>query len=231
VKDKEEKEQKPPLARWVGIVPPASISTKPGRQRFVVTIKLPEISLKTASSFVREMNDALKTKIDTTPGCELTAQFVLVDSERTRLQRVTASFSTFKKANTCFSFLKELGLPVNDISAEFEDFGKKKFDPWYESNSHAWWPWFAAWCNPPPEMPMMKVTNRLDVTEGSKYKAGAGGKLGKSDEVDRADAQTDALEDEIKGGGKKRSKDKAPKDEDQDVQKPRRKKRRGDEGE
>jgi hypothetical protein len=229
--DEEEDEEKPPLAGWASMVPPATLSTKTGRQRFVATIKLPEKSLKTASSFVKEMNDALKITIDATPGCELTAQFLLVDTERTRLQRATASFSTFKEAEACLTFLKELGLPVNEISAEFEDFGKKKFDPWYESNSQAWWPWFAALLNPPPEMPVMKVTNRLDVTEGSKYKTGASGKLGKSDEVDRADAQADAPVDEDEITGKKRSKDQASKDEGQDERKPRRKKKRIDEGE
>ena len=32
---------------------------------------------------------------------------------------------------------------------------------------------------------MMKVTNRLNLTEGSKYAEGPGGKLGKSGEADR----------------------------------------------
>ena len=219
MKNKEEEEEQPPLARWARIVQPASLSTKTGKQRFVVTIRLPEKSLKTASSFVKEMNDALKIKVGTTLGRELTAQFLLVDSERIRLQRATASFSTFKETQTCFSFLKELGLPVNDISGEFEDFGNKKYDPWYESNSQAWWPWFAALLNPPPEMPMMKVTSRLDVTEGGKYKESAGGKLGKSDEVDRDNAQGD----ENESGGKTRKKNKPRKDNGEDEGKTRRK--------
>ena len=105
------------------------------------------------------------------------------------------------------------------ISAELEDFGKKKYDPWHESISQAWWPWFAALRNPAPEMPMMKVTNRLDVTEGGKYKEGAGGKLGRSDDVDRDDAQ--GGDDE--SGGKNRKKNKPRKDEDQDEGKTRRK--------
>jgi hypothetical protein len=220
VDDNEEQEPKPPLARWTSIVQPASLSTRTGKQRFVVTIKLPEKSLKTVSSFVKEMNEALKVKVANTPGCELTVQFELVDTERTRLQRATADFFTFKEAQTCLSFLKELGLPTNDISAEFEDFGKKKYDPWFERNSRAWWPWLAARLNPAPEMPMMKVTNRLDVLEGGKYKEGAGGKLGKSDDVDRADAQGDEGED----AGNARSKKKPRKDEDEDGRKTRRKK-------
>jgi hypothetical protein len=186
---------------------------------------LPEKSLKTASSFIKEMNEALKIKVDRTPGCKLTANFVLVDSERTRLQRATATFSTFKDAQTCLRFLKEQGLPTNEVSAEFEDFGNNKFDPWYARISQAWWPWFAEWRDPPPEMPMMKVTNRLDVAEGGKYKEGAGGKLGKSDDVDRADSRGDENED----GGKKRSKDKPRKDGDE--AKPRRKKKKVDEDE
>lgn len=222
MEDNEEQEQKPPLARWVGVAEPASLSTKTGGQRFVVTIKLPEKSLKTASNLVKEVNDALKNKSHTTRGCKLTAQFVLIDSERARLQRATASFSTFKEAQTCLRLLKELGLPTSDISAEFEDFGKKKYDPWYESVSQAWWPWFAAWRNPPPEMPMMKVKNRLDVTEGGKYKVGADGKLGKSDDVDRSDEQRG----ENESGDKNRSNDK-PRDVDDQVEsKPRRKKKK-----
>jgi hypothetical protein len=78
----------------------------------------------------------------------------------------------------------------------------------------------AAWRNPPPEMPMMKVTNRLDVVEGGKYKQGASGKLGKSDEVDRNDAR----EEESEPPAKKRGKKKPRKDEDQDDDKTRRKK-------
>lgn len=221
MKDNEEEEQKPPLARWLDIVPPASLSTKTGKQRFLVTIKLSEKSLKTASSFVKEMNDALKIKVASTRGCELNAQFVLVDSERTRLQRATASFSTFKAAQTCLLFLKELGLPANEISAEFEDFGNKKYDPWYEAISRSWWPWFATWRNPPPEMPMMKITSRLDVSEGGKYKEGASGKLGKGDEVDREDAQRD----ESESDDKNRSKNKPRKEDGQDEGKTRRKKK------
>ena len=80
-------------------------------------------------------------------------------------------------------------------------------------------------------MPLMKVTNRLDLTEGSKYKMGANGKLGKSDEVDRADAQADAPVDEDESGGKKSSKDKARNEEDREEGKPRRKKKKADEGE
>ncbi len=225
MKDKEE--QKPPLARWVGIVPPASMSTKTGEQRFLVTVKLAEKSPKTASNFVKEMNDALKIKIAATRGCELRASFVLVDSERTRLQRAAANFTTFKEAQTCLSFLKELGLPVNEISPELEDFGNKKYDPWHERISQAWWPWLAAWRNPPPEMPMIKVTNRLDLAAGGKYKEGASGKLGKTEDVDRSDAQGDERE----SGRKKRGKDKPLKEEDQDEEKPRRKKKKVDEGE
>ena len=120
MRDNDEEQQKLPLARWARIVEPATLATKTGRERFVVTIKLPEKSQKTASSFVEEMNDAVKIKIETTPGCELNAEFVLVDSERVRLQRATAGFSTFKEARTCFKFLKELGLAVNDISAQGE---------------------------------------------------------------------------------------------------------------
>jgi hypothetical protein len=231
VKDKDaEEEQKPPLARWAAMVQPASLSTKTGSQRFLVTIKLPEKSLKTASSFVKEMNDALKT----TPGRQPTAQFVLVDSERVRLQRASAGFFTFKAAQTCLRVLKELGIPTNEISAELEDFGNKKYDPWYESISQAWWPWLAALRNPPPEMPMMKVTNRLDLSAGSKYKEGASGRLGKGDEVDRADAQADGNESGA-SGGKKRGKKKARKEEEKgeegtDEEKARRKKR-VDEGE
>jgi hypothetical protein len=86
----------------------------------------------------------------------------------------------------------------------------------------------AAWLNPAPEMPMMKVTNRLDLTQGSKYKEGASGKLGKSDEVDRADAQVDAPPDESESEGKKRSKKKPRQDEDQEGGKKRRKKRAED---
>jgi hypothetical protein len=226
VRDDVEDEQKPPLADWVSMVQPATLSTKPGRQRFVATIKLPEKSLKTATSFVNEMNDALQIKIDATPGCELAARFLLVDTERTRLQRATASFSTFKEAQTCLSVLKELGLPINAISSEFEDFGNKKYDPWHERISQAWWPWFAALLDPPPEMPLMKVTNRLDLTEGSKYKTGASGKLGKSDEVDRADAQMDAPVQEDENGGKKRSEDKPRSEESEEKPKPRRKKKK-----
>jgi hypothetical protein len=214
VDDNEEQEQKPPLAGWANMVQSASLSTKTGRQRFVTTIKLPEKSLKTASSFVTELNDAIKTKIDATPGCELKVQFVLVDTERTRLQRATASFSTFKEAQACSMLLKELGLPINPISAELEDFGIKRYDPWHERISKAWWPWLAACLNPPPEMPLMNVTNRLDVAAGSKYKEGASGKLGKSDEVDRADAPEDPPADEDARGGKR----------------PRRKKKKVDEG-
>ena len=218
--DTEEQKPKPPLARWASIVQPASLSTKTGKQRFVVTIKLPEKSLKTVSSFVKEMNDALQVKVANTPGCELTAQFDLIDSERTRLQRATADFFTFKEAQTCLRLLKELGLPTNDISAEFEDFGKKKYDPWFERNSRAWWPWLAARLNPPPEMPMIKVTNRLDVTAGGKYKEGASGKLGKSDDVDRADAQGAESEDDGNARGKKKPR----KDEGEEDRKTRRKK-------
>jgi hypothetical protein len=199
------------------------LTTTTGKQRFAVTIKLAEKSPKMASNFVQEMNDSLKIKVQKTRGCELTAHFALVDSERTRLQRATASFATFKEATTCLDFLKELGLPVNDISAELEDFGNKKYDPWHKSISQAWWPWLAAWRNPPPEMPMMKAANRLDVTEGGKYKAGAGGKLGKSDELDRADAQGD----ENERGGKNTPRD----DEDQEKPKKRRKKKKMDDGE
>ena len=220
-KEEEEEEQKPPLARWVGIVQPASLSTTTGKQRFLVTIKLPEKSLKTASSFVKEMNDALAAR-------ELAAQFVLVDSERVRLQRASTGFSTFKEAQTCLYVLKESGLPTNEISPELEDFGNKKYDPWYESVSQSWWPWFAALRNPAPEMPMMKVTNRLNVSEGSKYKEGASGKLGKGDDVDRADARGD----EAENGGKKRSTKKPREDEGEDEEKPRRKKKKKvDEGE
>jgi hypothetical protein len=212
------------------MVQPASLSTKTGSQRFVITIKLPEKSLKTASSFVAETNDAIKTKIGNTPGCQPDAQFVLVDTERARLQRATASFATFKEAQACSILLKELGLPTNPISAEMEDFGIKKYDPWYERISKTWWPWLAGCLHPPPEMPLMKVTNRLDLTAGSKYKEGASGKLGKSDEVDRADAQGEAPVNEDEGDGKRRSKDKPRKDEDQEERKPRRKKKKVDEG-
>jgi hypothetical protein len=220
--DDEEEEQKPPLAHWTGIVQPAGLSTKTGKQRFMVTVKLPEKTLKTATSFVSEINDALKLKISKTRGCELAAQFELVDSERTRLQRATSGFFTFKDAQTCLSFLKELGLQTNEISSEFEDFGLKKYDPWYDSISQAWWPWFAAWRNPAPEMPMMKVTNRLDLSEGAKYKEGASGKLGKGDEVDRTDARGDEPENVVK----KKSKNKPPKEDDPEEDKPRRKKKR-----
>ncbi len=196
------------------MVQPAGISTKTGKQRFLVTIKLPEKSLKTASSFVNEMNDALRTA----RAGELTAQFTLVDSERTRLQRATAGFFTFKEAQTCLQVLKKLGLATNDVSAELEDFGNNKYDPWYESISKAWWPWFAALRNPPPEMPMMKPTNRLDVSEGGKYKEAASGKLGKSDEVDRADARGDENDSVAEEPGEKKGKK-------------RRKKKKVDEGE
>lgn len=226
MEDQENQDQKPPLASWANMLQPAGLATKIGKQRFVVTFKLPEKSLKTASSFVREMNEALKSKFDQAPGCELTAEFELVDSERLRLQRATASFCTFKEAQTCLNFLKELGLPINPISPEFEDFGTKKYDPWYESNARAWWPWFAALLHPAPEMPLMKVTNRLDLTEGSKYKVGASGKIGKSEEVDRADAQASAPPVEDDGGGRKRKKNKPPKDDDQDEGEPPQKKTR-----
>jgi hypothetical protein len=208
VNDQDE-EKKPPLTRWAGIVQPLSLATKTGKDRFLLTVKLPEKSLKTATKFVTELNDALQTKIAKTPGCELKTEFVLLDSERTRLQRAATSFCTFKEAQTCFLFLQELGLPVNEISAELEDFGTKKYDPWYESVSKSWWPWLAAWRNPAPEMPMMKVKNRLDLAEGGKYKEGAKGKLGKSDEVDRDDTYSDEPESEDKSRGK----DKPRKDE------------------
>jgi len=215
VDDNEERGEKPPLADWATMVQPASLSTKTGGQRFVITIKLPEKSLKTASSFVTEMNSVLKPD----------GQFVLVDTERVRLQRATASFSTFKEAQACLSLLKELGLPTNPISVEFEDFGKKKYDPWHERISKAWWPWLAACFNPPPEMPLMKVTNRLDLTAGSKYKESASGKLGHSAEVDRADAQRDAPAEEDETSGKDKPRREEPK--------PRRKKKKkkADDGE
>ena len=200
------------------MVQPAILTTKTGRQRFVVTFKLPEKSLKTASSFVREMNEALQSS-----DSDVAAQFVLVDSERIRLQRATASFAMFKEAKTCLGVLKALGLPVNDISAELENFGKKQYDPWYESVAQSWWPWLAAWRNPPPEMPMMKLANRLDVSEGTVYKQGEGDKLGKSDEEDRRDAEgqdqgdeekdrreREPREDEDREEGRKRRKKKKP---------------------
>jgi hypothetical protein len=239
VRDKEEDEQKPPLARWVGIVQPASLLTTIGRQRFVVTIRLPEKSPKTASSFMKEVRDTLNAR-------ELTAQFVLVDSERVRLQRATASFSTFREAQTCLAVLKESGLPTNEISPELENFGSKRYDPWYESVSKAWWPWLAALRNPPPEMPMMKAKNRLDVGAGGKYAEGADGKLEKKSESDRGDAQRDENEkqkshdeadrgdahgDENENGGKKRSKVKPRKVDDQAEGKPRSNKKKVDEGE
>jgi hypothetical protein len=208
VNDEEGKERKPALARWVEIVQPASLSTTTGTNRFLITIRLPEKSSKTATKFVQEMNDALKSE-KRTAGGEQTS-FLLVDSERARLQRATASFPTFKQAQSCLGSLKKLGLPVNEISAELEDFGTNKYDPWHESIRQSWWPWFAALRNPPPEMPMMKITNRLDVSEGSKYKQSARGKLGQGEEADRDDAE--AEQEEKKSQRKKGSKKKSRKD-------------------
>jgi hypothetical protein len=212
VHDEDEEERKPPLARWADIAQPASVLTKTGDQRFAIAIKLPEKSPKTASKFVAEMNDALKNKIAKTRGCELAVTFILVDSERLRLQRATASFTTFKDARTCYDFLKELGLPVNDMSAELEDFGNNRYDPWHESIKQSWWPWLAALRNPAPEMPMMQVTNRLDLTEGAKYKEGASGKLGKPEEVDRDDSPVP----EEEPSPKKRKRSKKRKDESEE---------------
>ena len=184
MKRNDDDEQEPPLARWKDIAQAAGISTKTGRYRFLVTVKLPERSLKTASQFVKETNEALRGK-------KTTAQFVLVDSERVRLQRATAEFCKFKDARTFLSTLKELGLAANDVSPELEDFGKKQYDPWYEKISQSWWPWLAAMRNPAPEMPMMKPKIRLDVSTGSKYSQGASGKLGKGDEAERREANED----------------------------------------
>jgi hypothetical protein len=211
VNDEEEKERKPALARWVDIVQPASLSTTTGKKRFLVTIRLPEKSPKTATKFVQEMNDALKVKMATAGG-EPTDPFLLVDTERARMQRATASFHTFKQAQSCLGFLKALGLPVNDVSIELQDFGTKKYDPWYESICQSWWPWFAALRNPPPEMPMIKVANRLDVSEGSKYKESKRGKLGKGDESDRDEAEPE----EKKSQRKKRSKKKSHNDNEEE---------------
>ena len=186
--DKDDDEPKPPLAHWAEIVQPATLATKPGAERFIVSIKLAERTPKTAASFMSELKDALRTEIKATPGCRLNARFVLVDGERIRLQRATASFRTFNEASTCFSFLAMLGLKINAISAELEDFGENKYDPWLEKVSQSWWPWLAATIRPAPEMPMMKITSRLDLTAGSKYKEGASGKMGKSEDVDRHDA-------------------------------------------
>jgi hypothetical protein len=76
-------------------------------------------------------------------------------------------------------------------------------------------------------MPMMKAKNRLDVVAGGKYKEGADGKLAKSDDADRGDAQGDENEkaenldesdrgdaqgDENESGRKKRRKKKPRKD-------------------
>jgi hypothetical protein len=219
VKDKKGEKRKPPLADWVSVVQPAILSTKTGRQRFAITIKLPERSLKSASSFVKETNDAL-TKMAKLSGGGPAALFVLVDSERARLQRATADFFTFNGASACLDALAELGLQTTKVSAELEDFGTKRYDPWYESVSHAWWPWLAAWRNPPPEMPMAKVTNRLNLGEGSKYKEAATGKLGKSEEVDRSDARGEDRADDDADRT-----DEAPReDEDRPQKKSRRKK-------
>jgi len=189
VKEKRNETRKRPLASWADIAQPAILATTSGKQRFLITIKLPERSLKSASSFVTETNDALKSKKGIAP-------FVLVDSERARLQRATASFSTFKEADACLSCLADLGLKTGQVSAELEDFGNKQYDPWHESISRAWWPWLAAWRNPPPEMPMAKVANRLSLTEGSKYAEGPAGKLGKSEDADRSRAEAEAQAEE-----------------------------------
>lgn len=170
-----------PLGRWAEQVPPASLGTKTGRDRFIITIKLAERLPKTVTRFIEDLNDALRAAAARSRDEAARPDFELIDADRARLQRATASFDTFKGAKSCLELLKELGLKVNDISPELEQFGTKKYDPWFERMSQAWWPWLAAWRDPPPELPMMKVTNRLNLTEGSKYAVGADGKLGKSD--------------------------------------------------
>lgn len=191
MKDKKDEKRKKPLAGWGDIVQPAILATTSGTQRFIITIKLPERSLKSASSFVTETNDALQSRSAKSSGAASAVQFVLVDSERARLQRAVASFATFREANACLRALADLGLKTTKVSAELEDFGKKQYDPWYESMASAWWPWLARWRNPPPEMAMAKVTNRLNLTEGSKYAEGPGGKLGKSEDVERSKTEVE----------------------------------------
>lgn len=177
MKRKEQKENEPALAHWKEGVPPASLTTKSGRHRFVVTVKLPERALKTVTQFVADVNQALAKSAGATPA----VQFVLFDSDRARLQRAAVEFATFKEARACLDLLKQLGLGVNDVSPELEDFGTKQYDPWHEQISKAWWPWLAKWRSPAPEMPLMKAKNRLDLGAGSKYEVGADGKLSKSE--------------------------------------------------
>ena len=112
MKDNDGDDQTPLLARLAEIGQPATLSTTIGAQRFVVTIKLPEKSFKTATCFVNDVNAALKSRIASTRGCDLAVELTLVDTERTRLQRATASFATFKDARTCLAFLGDLGLRV-----------------------------------------------------------------------------------------------------------------------
>lgn len=220
MKRKENKENVPPLAHWKNIVQPASLTTKTGKRRFLITIKLPERSLKTASDFVAELNASLES--NDVKELEAVAHFVLVDTERSRLQRATAEFCTFKDAQTCLSVLKEMGLLANDVSGELEDFGNKQYDPWHEKISRSRWPWLAAWRNPAPELPMVKAKNRLDMSAGTKYTERADGKLGKSDEEDRSATNAEDQD-------RDRSEPKPREDEDRDEKRKRRKKKKADE--
>ena len=62
---------------------------------------------------------------------------VLVDTEPRAASTCDRELFYLQGAQTCLNLLKELGPPTNPISPEFEDFGNKKYDPWYECNSQS----------------------------------------------------------------------------------------------